>query len=83
MGYMNWIYQMITDGSYIDFKELYEYSKDNNIEKFMWDTQEIRTDFASHICIFVDRHLMPEYTQYLEDMIEEQAEWEAEIQMGK
>tara|TARA_R100001594_G_scaffold121327_1_gene157146 strand:+ start:4001 stop:4243 length:243 start_codon:yes stop_codon:yes gene_type:complete len=67
MGYMNWIYSMIQDGSYASFKKLYKQSKKNNIESFIWSSNVIKTNFAKRICDYVDSCGMKEYNDYIEN----------------
>ena len=66
MGYMSWIYNMITDGTYSEFKQLYEDAVNNNIKEFMWEHAPMRTMFAQYVCILVDKHLLQEYEEHLE-----------------
>ena len=70
MGYMKWIYQMIEDGSYPDFKKLYRTAECNQDENFTWRSEQIRTDFAKYIVFLVDTHLMKEYEEYIESQAE-------------
>ena len=67
MAYMKWIYSMIVDGTYPEFKQSYETALNNNKEEFMWEHKPMRVTFAKYICILVDKHLMREYEDHLEE----------------
>ena len=66
MSYMNWIYGMIMDNTYPQFKEEYEKAVKNNIKEFEWDKRPMRVAFAKYICILVDKHLLQEYEEHME-----------------
>ena len=66
MSHMGFIYQMITDGSYSVFKLNYEQASKNNLKLFEFGGQTFETIYAKYICILVDKHLIPEYEDYLE-----------------
>ena len=63
---MKWIYGMITDNTYPQFKEEYKKALINNKEEFIWDHKAMRTTFAKYVCILVDKHLLQEYNEHME-----------------
>ena len=67
MSHMGFIYQMITDGTYSVFKLNYELASKNNLKTFEFGGQKLDTIYAKYVCILVDKHLMPEYEEYLEE----------------
>ena len=67
MSHMGFIYQMITDGTYSVFKLNYELASKNNLKTFEFGGQTFETIYAKYVCILVDKHLMPEYEEYLEE----------------
>ena len=66
MSYMKWIYSMIVDNTYPEFKEKYKQSLKDNKEEFIWDAHPININFAKYVCILVDKHLLQEYDKHLE-----------------
>ena len=66
---MKWIYGMIVNDTYPQFKEQYKKAVNNNIEEFTWEHQPMRTTFAKYICILVDKHLLREYEEHLEQEV--------------
>ena len=66
MSHMGFIYQMITDGTYSVFKLNYELASKNNLKSFEFGGQTFETIYARYVCILVDKHLMPEYEEFLE-----------------
>ena len=66
MSYMKWIYGMIVDGTYPQFKDEYKKAVNNNKEEFMWGRESIRTLFAQYVCKLVDKHLLQEYDEHME-----------------
>jgi lipopolysaccharide biosynthesis regulator YciM len=69
MSYIKWIYGMITDGTYPQFKDKYQKAVNNNKEEFMWGKESMRTLFAQYVCRLVDKHLIQEYEDHLEQEI--------------
>ena len=69
MSYMNWIYSMIADNTYSQFKYKYEKAIENNNKEFTWDGKPMRVTFAKYVCILVDKHLMQEYDEHLEQQV--------------
>ena len=65
---MNWIYSMIIDGTYPEFKQSYETALHKKEKEFMWGGQPMRVTFAKYICILVDKHLLQEYENHLEEL---------------
>ena len=70
MGYMNWIYSMVEDGSYASFKKLYKAAEKSGTKNFIWASETIDTQLAKHICEFVDSYLMNLYEEHIESMID-------------
>lgn len=66
MSYMNWIYGMIMDNSYPQFKQEYEKAVKSNTKEFVWEGKPMRATFAKYVCILVDKHLLKEYEEHLE-----------------
>ena len=66
MSYMKWIYGMIVDGTYPQFKDEYQKAVNNNKEEFIWGRESIRTLFAQYVCRLVDKHLLQEYDEHME-----------------
>ena len=83
MGYMKWMYEMVSNDTYKTFKLFYETAKDNNVKEFGWNGDKIRVEFAEYVCKYIDKHLGPEYEEQLIAQAEMQAEWQAEIMRGK
>ena len=69
MGYMKWIYCMVSDGSYALFKTMYKTAAKNKASEYIWDNNKIETTYAKSVCEYVDKHCMPEYDQHLQDTI--------------
>ena len=44
----------------------YEKASKNNLKLFEFGGQTFETIYAKYICILVDKHLIPEYEDYLE-----------------
>jgi len=65
MSYMGWIAQMITDDTYLHFKELYVKASKNNNRSFIFEHSKCDTILAKHICKYVDTHLMNDYEEHL------------------
>ena len=63
---MKWIYGMIVDGTYPQFKDEYQKAVNNNKEEFIWGRESIRTLFAQYVCRLVDKHLLQEYDEHME-----------------
>ena len=66
MSYMKWIYSMISDHTYPQFKEEYKKAVNNNKEEFIRGRESIRTLFAQYVCKLVDKHLLQEYDEHIE-----------------
>tara|TARA_R110002012_G_scaffold6551_2_gene31203 strand:+ start:1894 stop:2142 length:249 start_codon:yes stop_codon:yes gene_type:complete len=74
MGYMKWIYGMITDGTYPQFKDEYQKAVKNKAEEFEWEGKPMRVLFAQYVCRLVDKHLIQEYEDHLEqELIRQEA----------
>ena len=71
MSHMSFIYQMITNGSYPAFKVNYQLAQEHGLKNFTFGNEEILTMYAKHVCILVDKHLMKEYEDYLEQRADE------------
>ena len=67
---MKWIYGMIADHTYPEFKKLYKEAVKNNEKEFIWERSPIRTNFAKYVCILIDKHLMQEYEEHIQHQIE-------------
>ena len=81
---MKWIYSMIMDRSYDRFKLLYIKCVLTESTSFNFNGQTYVKSFAKSVVKYVDdNNLLAEYEQHVDDSIEQQAEWEAEIIMGK
>ena len=65
MSYMGWIAQMISDNTYVQFKELYIKASLNNNKNFTFEHSKCDTVLAKHICNYVDTHLMNDYETHL------------------
>tara|TARA_R110000824_G_scaffold181898_5_gene362763 strand:+ start:1616 stop:1855 length:240 start_codon:yes stop_codon:yes gene_type:complete len=63
---MKWIYGMIVDGTYHQFKDEYEKAVNNNVEEFTWEGKPMQIIFAKNVCFLVDKHLLREYEEHLE-----------------
>ena len=84
MGNMKWIYGMIIDGSYDRFKLLYIKCVLTESTSFNFNGQTYVKSFAKSVVKYVDdNNLLEKHEQYVDDSIEQQAEWEAEIMMGR
>ena len=81
---MKWIYSMIMDESYKRFKQLYIKCVLTDSTSFNFEGKTYVKSFAKSVVKYVDdNNLLAEYEQHIDDSIEQQAEWEAEIIMGK
>ena len=81
---MKWIYSMIMDESYKRFKQLYIKCVLTDSTSFNFEGKTYVKSFAKSVVKYVDdNNLLAEYEQHVDDSIEQQAEWEAEIIMGK
>ncbi len=67
---MSYIYKMVEDGSYVDFKKAYENADQSNHVKFKFNNEDIDTTYAKYVCIFVDTYLQDLYEEYLSDQID-------------
>jgi hypothetical protein len=56
MGQMKWVYEMVIDGSYEDFKKEYIECVLRRKDKFYWRINEISKERAKNIIKFVDAH---------------------------
>ena len=75
---------MIMDRSYDRFKLLYIKCVLTESTSFNFNGQTYVKSFAKSVVKYVDdNNLLAEYEQHVDDSIEQQAEWEAEIIMGK
>ena len=75
---------MIIDGSYNRFKLLYIKCVLTDSTSFNFEGKTYVKSFAKSVVKYVDdNNLLAEYEQHVDDSIEQQAEWEAEIIMGK
>ena len=75
---------MIMDRSYDRFKLLYIKCVLTESTSFNFNGQTYVKSFAKSVVKYVDdNNLLAEYEQHIDDSIEQQAEWEAEIIMGK
>ena len=70
MGHMNWIHNMIQDGSYEAFKMLYKSADKYNINSFIWGGEVIQTNYARYVCEFVDKEGLKEYDEYIDRQAE-------------
>tara|TARA_R110002012_G_scaffold14544_2_gene59867 strand:+ start:2417 stop:2638 length:222 start_codon:yes stop_codon:yes gene_type:complete len=72
------------DRSYDRFKLLYIKCVLTESTSFNFNGQTYVKSFAKSVVKYVDdNNLLAEYEQHIDDSIEQQAEWEAEIIMGK
>ena len=67
---MNYIYKMVEDGSYIDFKKAYENADQSKHTKFKFNNEDIDTMYAKYVCVFVDTYLQDLYEEHLSDQID-------------
>lgn len=57
MGYMKWVYMMITDGSYEDFKKEYIECVLRQRDKFFWQSEEVSKEYAKDVIKYIDSYL--------------------------
>ena len=82
MGQMKWIYTIVQNGMYQNFKKAFMNAVENNIDSFTFDNREFSLIRAKHICTLADK-VSIEYDEYLLSKVEEEAEWRSEIARGK
>ena len=81
---MKWIYSMILDGSYIEFKKLYIKCVLTDEISFKFNGQTYVKSFAKNVIKYIDNNkLVKEYNKHLNDQIDGHIELNAEIMMGK
>jgi|TARA_R110000744_G_scaffold275919_1_gene388686 hypothetical protein len=70
MGHMKWIFDMIVDGSYEDFKKEYIKCVLTNENTFNWGSKNIAKSYGKSVVKYVDEHLMHEYDRHIETQAE-------------
>tara|TARA_R100000781_G_scaffold7660_1_gene7303 strand:- start:155 stop:397 length:243 start_codon:yes stop_codon:yes gene_type:complete len=72
MGQMKWIYSMIEDESYKEFKLLYIKCVLTNSDSFQFNSQTYVKSFARSVVKYVDDNkLLDKYNEYLIEKCEE------------
>jgi hypothetical protein len=58
---------MVSDGSYVLFKSMYEAAAKNKTFEYIWDNNKIETTYAKTVCDYVDKHCMPAYDKHIQE----------------
>ena len=81
---MKWIYSMIEDGSYDEFKKEYIKCVLTNKTSFKFGELTYVKSFARSVVKYVDdNELVKQYNNHLEDMAEHHYNMQGEIMRGK
>ena len=70
MGHMNWIFEMVQDGTFGAFKASYEVAKENGLKEFTWDGTRIDINYAFYVCQYVEKFAEPMYDEYIDSKID-------------
>jgi len=70
MGHMKWIFDMIVDGSYEDFKKEYIKCVLTKQDTFNWGSKNIAKSYGKSVVKYVDEHLIHEYDKHIDQCIE-------------
>ena len=83
MGHMKWIFTMVEDGTYEDFKKEYIQCVLKRKESFSWGSKVIAKSYAKSVVMYVDKYAQKEYDQHIENLADAHFEQQAEIARGK
>ena len=72
MGHMQWISDMVVNGSFKDFKEKYIKCALTGAETFNFENKNIAKEYGKSVVKYVDKSLLKEYDKHI-DMQAEQA----------
>ena len=70
MGHMKWIYNMVENGSYEDFKKEYIKCVLTKQDSFNWGHQNISKTYGKSVVKYVDEYLMEEYDKHVDSQID-------------
>ena len=73
---------MVSDNTYVQFKELYLKANKNNNKNFTFEHSKCDTILAKHICNYVDTYLMSDYENHLIKQAELSNKYEELINKG-
>jgi hypothetical protein len=70
MGHMQWISDMVVNGSFKDFKEKYIKCVLTDTETFDFENKNIAKAYGKSVVRYVDKHLLKEYDKYIDRQAE-------------
>tara|TARA_R100001463_G_scaffold25650_2_gene60625 strand:- start:10936 stop:11184 length:249 start_codon:yes stop_codon:yes gene_type:complete len=73
MGHMKWIFDMLMEGTYEDFKKEYIKCVLTKQDSFNWGSKNIAKTYGKSVVKYVDEHLIHEYDKYIDNCIESEA----------
>ena len=82
MGHMKWIYEMVENGTISVFRALYNNAVKYKLKAFIFNNESFDTMRAKAILELAEE-VEAEYDKHIDDLAEAQAEWLAEMQMGR
>ena len=82
MGHIKWIYEMVDNGTISVFRALYNNAVKYKLNAFIFNSESFDTMRAKAILELAEE-VEAEYDKHIDALAEEQAEWRAEIQIGR
>jgi len=77
MSHMKWIFNMVENGSYEDFKKEYIECVLKKREHVNWEGMEIPKLYARNVVKYIDNYLGPKFDEHLADTL---TNYEMELQ---
>lgn len=70
MGHMKWIFNMVEDGSFKDFKKEYIKCVLTKKDTFNWKGMNVSKLYGKYVVKYVDDELQKKYDQYVDQQID-------------
>ena len=71
MGHMKWIFTMVEDGSYEDFKREYIKCVLTRQDTFEWGNKTITKAYGKSVVMYLDNHAIKAYNEHIDSLSSE------------